>query len=580
MKAIPIFAIVGAITALIAAFAGTQRGMDAITKVTRPLSALFDKLLGVIQELAFDAFDKLKAAIDDPKQAFIDLGNIIVDNVINRFKALALFGPALAKVFSKNWKQGLSDMADATIQLTTGVENATEKISKFGDEVKELIDESITQGLELDNLIKKFEKLELATVLPLAKARLEFQKYREIANDQTKTDQERIDALKEAEKQQRFITANEQKLLDLKIEAMELEQTFNDTTREEELELLRLKEEKLISEAKAQKKINGLVSLRTGMELRLFKAIQKELEELNKINDKLQKDRFNRQEDELKSTRELQGKITVINNEEIDKRDRAYAESIQQRREDTLQFAKDVTSGLGTELQERLKIRQDALKEEEKRIEDSLSVQADLAAKGLENTLAFEKEQLAKNQLAQLENDKKAANIKEAQRLAELFLTLKEAEAKVDPQGSTGRALQGVAESKAISQGLKAAADKLAGFSEGGYTGDGDKYEAAGIVHKGEFVIDKETTQSLGLRGADMGDFKSMMSMHDMTKENARRVRTNPNLEVINSIKSLENTLKNKPIQQINVDELGNIIETISDGTIRKVTKLKTRSRL
>lgn len=47
------------------------------------------------------------------------------------------------------------------------------------------------------------------------------------------------------------------------------------------------------------------------------------------------------------------------------------------------------------------------------------------------------------------------------------------------------------------------------GFSEGGYTGDGDKHEAAGVVHKGEFVIDKETTAKMGLQGASMDDFKS-----------------------------------------------------------------------
>ena len=47
------------------------------------------------------------------------------------------------------------------------------------------------------------------------------------------------------------------------------------------------------------------------------------------------------------------------------------------------------------------------------------------------------------------------------------------------------------------------------GFSEGGYTGDGGKYEAKGIVHGGEFVIDKETTSDLGLRGANMKDFKN-----------------------------------------------------------------------
>ena len=37
------------------------------------------------------------------------------------------------------------------------------------------------------------------------------------------------------------------------------------------------------------------------------------------------------------------------------------------------------------------------------------------------------------------------------------------------------------------------------GFSDGGYTGHGGKYEPAGIVHKGEYVIDAETTKSLGL---------------------------------------------------------------------------------
>ena len=31
----------------------------------------------------------------------------------------------------------------------------------------------------------------------------------------------------------------------------------------------------------------------------------------------------------------------------------------------------------------------------------------------------------------------------------------------------------------------------LSGFSEGGYTGDGDRYEVAGVVHRGEYVIPK-----------------------------------------------------------------------------------------
>ncbi|STO54365.1 TP901 family phage tail tape measure protein [Canicola haemoglobinophilus] len=36
-------------------------------------------------------------------------------------------------------------------------------------------------------------------------------------------------------------------------------------------------------------------------------------------------------------------------------------------------------------------------------------------------------------------------------------------------------------------------------FSSGGYTGNGGKYAPAGIVHKGEYVMTKETTSRLGV---------------------------------------------------------------------------------
>src|SRR5690606_12130055 len=45
----------------------------------------------------------------------------------------------------------------------------------------------------------------------------------------------------------------------------------------------------------------------------------------------------------------------------------------------------------------------------------------------------------------------------------------------------------------ALVQSLTARANR--GFAEGGYTGDGGKYQVAGTVHKGEFVFNKETTE-------------------------------------------------------------------------------------
>ena len=93
-------AIVVAVGSLIAAFASTQRGIDAFTKVLRPLKALFDVFIGFIQDTALSAFDRLKEAIANPKEAVIALGTAIKENLINRFKALGVFGEGLAQIFS------------------------------------------------------------------------------------------------------------------------------------------------------------------------------------------------------------------------------------------------------------------------------------------------------------------------------------------------------------------------------------------------------------------------------------------------------------------------------------------------
>lgn len=43
----------------------------------------------------------------------------------------------------------------------------------------------------------------------------------------------------------------------------------------------------------------------------------------------------------------------------------------------------------------------------------------------------------------------------------------------------------------------------MSGFSSGGYTGDGNKFEPAGVVHKGEYVLNASATRMLGRRYLD-----------------------------------------------------------------------------
>ena len=61
----------------------------------------------------------------------------------------------------------------------------------------------------------------------------------------------------------------------------------------------------------------------------------------------------------------------------------------------------------------------------------------------------------------------------------------------------------------------------LKGYASGGYTGDGGKYEPAGIVHRGEYVVNSETTRDLGLNNNSGGVFTEIVAeLKQIKKEN------------------------------------------------------------
>jgi hypothetical protein len=49
------------------------------------------------------------------------------------------------------------------------------------------------------------------------------------------------------------------------------------------------------------------------------------------------------------------------------------------------------------------------------------------------------------------------------------------------------------------------------GFAEGGYTGDGGKYDVAGVVHKGEYVFDQQSVQRIGVDNLEAMHYSGAM---------------------------------------------------------------------
>jgi hypothetical protein len=236
LAATGIGAIVVLLGTLITAFATTQRGMDAITRVLAPLKELFASLFGVIQKIGLKVFDQLKEAIKNPGQALKDFGNIIKKDLINRFTAAVnlfkLQGRALVvgfKAMGLGLKKALAgvpllgsgidvdqvnkdlqevkkeaiqvakEIGENLIQATTGLDadqqaKLVEGTKQFAEEMKIAAD----RGREIANLTIEIEQAEIGLNRAKEQGNRLFNEQKKIAEDTLLTDAERIKAAQEA----------------------------------------------------------------------------------------------------------------------------------------------------------------------------------------------------------------------------------------------------------------------------------------------------------------------------------------------------------------------------------------------
>lgn len=101
-----------------------QPVIDAVKKATAGLAAGF-QMMG---KILFELISPLQKVFKDPLGAAKDLGNFIMNNLINRFKAL---GVIIDGIINLDFKK----ITNGTIQLGTGVEDATDKMKNFSKSI-------------------------------------------------------------------------------------------------------------------------------------------------------------------------------------------------------------------------------------------------------------------------------------------------------------------------------------------------------------------------------------------------------------------------------------------------------------
>ena len=278
-------AIVVALGSLIQAFRSTQEGTDRLNRILEPTRAIFSALFGVLQDLSLFLADTLVEAINNPGEAFANLITFLRNQVEVRIKALidvfGGLGRVVGNIVTGQFKDAFDaaqDVGRSFVDLTTGIENATEKGIDFARSIKQVADDAIVTGKELQALREQIEQLRIDQEVPLARQRREYEELRNIVRDTSLAEEERLEAADRAIAIRQNIRDEEQKLLDLQIQELELRQSLNDTSREEELQLQRLIAQRESVAASAERELGRVLTQRASIVNSIDKETEKERE--------------------------------------------------------------------------------------------------------------------------------------------------------------------------------------------------------------------------------------------------------------------------------------------------------------
>ncbi len=225
------------------------------------------------------------------------------------------------------------------------------------------------------------------------------------------------------------------------------------------------------------------------------------------------------------------------------------------------------------------------------RNKSAIEIQAELASRGMENTLAFEmkkQDELEKARVQELERQKKVAKQQEALELSLAFLKAYETYISQDMKSGQAllRARGDIMTAKLLSKAIAGSA--FDGVEDTGGAGNVDsKGGKLWVLHPNERVLTKEQNQKLNGIGNDelvdkalmfdnimKPNFNSSMAIEDATK--VSQVNTALTSSLLREVRELKQVMINKPTSETKLDNLGNVIKRTTENGLTKTTIKKT----
>lgn len=248
-------------------------------------------------------------------------------------------------------------------------------------------------------------------------------------------------------------------------------------------------------------------------------------------------------------------------------------------------FANETIKATINQIEQKINANIDGIEKEIDLQEDNIQRQRELAERGLENTLAFEKQVQAENQARLIEEQKRLEKIKKI----ETYYNLLSSYAQEDPNSAPAKALVQIGIAEAIASRFEhggIVSDVIA--KQNGGILQGNSHRNGGILIEAEGsegIFSKKEMQNLGKDNfyALKNALATPIEGNFMRNQNESMMAVLPQQKTIvdfsrleKKLDSVEKAIQNKPVPTFTIDQHGNMI-TMSET--KKLIKVNIQKR-
>ena len=259
LKAAGIGLIVALLAKLMDVFRSNQKVLDGFNVAMEALNIAFNDFFKFLEDNVGAVTENFKAIFEDPQKSIKEFGDMIKNNLVERFNSLidtfGLVGKSLSALFAGNFKEAADFAKEAgkeMVDVATGVDGAYDKITETvitaGNAISEYTKKTVSQANALVAANKAAELAAITNAKLNAEYLKEAESLRQIRDNVNETFAKRIEANNNLnlvlEKQQ----ALQKEALQTEINALQLAFDINDSDinnlalKSKQVEMLQLEE--------------------------------------------------------------------------------------------------------------------------------------------------------------------------------------------------------------------------------------------------------------------------------------------------------------------------------------------------